>query len=84
MDYQSTGRAAELLHLCLCSPLGNMLARVSMMLGQSSVPALPPVPPKPWLDDKHRSINTHYFTEPGPLGLKVMPAANPEWYLRVQ
>ena len=31
----------------------------------------PPLPPKPWLDDAHRSIDTHYFSEPGPLGLKV-------------
>lgn len=48
-----------------------MLARVSMMLGQSSGPVPPPLPPKPWLDDTHRSIATHYFSEPGPLGLKV-------------
>ena len=48
-----------------------MLARVSMMLGQTSGPVPPPLPPKPWLDDAHRSIATHYFSEPGPLGLKV-------------
>lgn len=58
--------------LCDCSPLGNMLARVSgLLLGQASTPAPPPLPPKPWLADQHRSIDEHFFSEPGPLGLKV-------------
>lgn len=49
-----------------------MLARVSgLLMGQATTPAPPPVPPKPWLADEHRSIDDHYYSEPGPLGLKV-------------
>lgn len=58
-------------HTPIRSPLGNMLARVSALLGQASLPAPPPLPPKPWLDDEHRSISISFFTDPGPLGLKV-------------
>ncbi len=49
-----------------------MLARVSgLLMGQATTPAPPPVPPKPWLADEHRSIDDHYYSEPGPLGLKA-------------
>lgn len=61
-----------------------MLARVSMMLGQSSGPVPPPLPPKPWLDDTYRSIATHYFSEPGPLGLKVRVGGSDTHWWQVQ
>lgn len=62
-----------------CSPIANLLTRVSgLLLGQSqhmAPPQPPPPPAKPWLDPECRTIDDKFWASPGDLGLKVHTAS---------
>lgn len=59
------------------SPIANLLTRVSGLLrGQPSTPPQPPpAPTRPWVDARHLTIPSHFWSSPGDLALKVRRAA---------